>query len=687
MSSDSNSTKFKDFINTSYININKAIKFLSTIFIRILDKLVNGFTIKKTNTTQHKYYRFFIGILLIVILGLFYYLNEKQNLFAIKNTKYEILFILLLILFSIYSFLFFVYRNHTEWTSPDTASEAAKAAKAGEAGETAKAGEAGETTSKAGKESETTKDGKDVKESEAAKDGEATSKAAKESEDREAIKAAEDYDTNKEYAEIYNSEKRKIIDLSDIKPTIDTKGPSDDAKASSNDIKSATLNKENLKKTLTIPLFNIMKYLFYLLLIISIPLFIISNILYLHNNNDKFFNITKNILIVLVVLTALAIIAAIFSIKAPTTSSGSIYCEMPPKKKDGKDHTFTELLKNYAYYFLCIFKNFIFFIPCLIVILVDELNKDIRLTPGPVYILFFILILLVILLFLLPVIFKFIKTSNKSDVLQGSGPFYLNQERTLGKYQNLNTNLSKNITLPNVIVEQQTTTRPNEEKLDKIMSAFNINKDQYKDQQNLLNNSLTTTTTKDTSNNGPDIKSYSFTLFNDINSAFNIKGEYNNSVISKEKFPYNYTYSISFYIYLNPQPENTSLAYTKDTVLFNYAFKPVILYNGKSQKIIVKSRTISNRGDQLDTIYELENPKFQKWLFFVINYDNNIIDVFIDGKLVGSKENVSPYFKGDSITIGEKDGIHGSIKEIYYYDKITSVSTIELLYNLSKNSA
>jgi hypothetical protein len=661
MSSDSNSTKLKDFVNTSYININKAIKFLSTIFIRILDKLVNGFTIKKTNTTQHKYYRFFIGILLIIILGLFYYLNEKQNLFAIKNTKYEILFILLLILFSIYSFLFFVYRNHTEWTSPvttttTTTSEAAKAAKDGEAGKAAKAGEAAKAA-----------------------------KAAKESEDHEANKAAEDYDTNKAYEEIYNSEKRKIIDLSDIKPTIDTKGLSDDSKASSDDIKSATINKDNLKKTLTIPLFNIMKYLFYLLLIISIPLFIISNILYLHNNNDKFFNITKNILIVLVVLTALAIIAAIFSIKAPTTSSGSIYCEMPPKKKDGKDHTFTELLKNYAYYFLCIFKNFIFFIPCLIVILVDELNKDIRLTPGPVYILFFILILLVILLFLLPVIFKFIKTSNKSDVLQGSGPFYLNQERTLGKYQNLNTNLSKNITLPNVIVEQQTTTRPNEEKLDKLMSAFNINKDQYKEQQNILNNSLTTT--KDTSNNGPDIKSYSFTLFNDINSAFNIKGEYNNSVISKEKFPYNYTYSISFYIYLNPQPENTSLAYTKDTVLFNYAFKPVILYNGKSQKIIVKSRTISNRGDQLDTIYELENPKFQKWLFFVINYDNNIIDVFIDGKLVGSKENVSPYFKGDSITIGEKDGIHGSIKEIYYYDKITSVSTIELLYNLSKNSA
>ena len=227
------------------------------------------------------------------------------------------------------------------------------------------------------------------------------------------------------------------------------------------------------------------------------------------------------------------------------------------------------------------------------------------------------------------------------------------------------------------------------------MTAFNMNKDEYKEQLNKVNNSIgiidskssNSRSTKDASANSSTIKPYTFTLFNDINSAFNIKTEFSNSVISKEKFPYNYTYSVSFYIYLNPQPENTSLAYTKDSVLFNYGFKPVIYYNGKSQKIIVKSRTISNRGDQLDTIYEMANPKFQKWLFFVINYTNNIIDVFIDGKLVGSKVNVSPYFKGDDITIGEKDGIHGSIKQIYYYDKVTTPSTIELLYNLSKNKA
>lgn len=594
----SNVTKIKEIINSSSEKTGEFLKFLSTIFIRILDKTVNGLTL------THKYYTYFISIVLILILCLFYYLNEKQNLFTIKNTKYEILVAILLIAFSIYCFLFFAYRNQINWTG----------------------------------------------------NGDGTTNEDK------AI-----YNSGNVYAKIYNQETRKLIDIAEPY--------------------SATLNKDNLKKTLTSPLFNIMKYLFYLLLILIIPLFLLNYTFYLHRVNNTIFNITKNIIIVLIILTVLAIIAKLFSIK---TSSQSIYCEIETKQTPP---AYTDLIKSYSKYFLCIFKNFVFFIPCLLVILTDEINNDIRLTPSSVYILFFILLLLITLIFLLPLLFKFIRTFNKSDILQGEGPFYLNQERSLGKYQNLNTHLSKAITVPNI--SQQEISKPSEEKLDKIMTAFNINKDEYKEQLNKVNNSIgiidskssNSRSIKDASANSSTIKPYTFTLFNDINSAFNIKSEYYNSVISKEKFPYNYTYSVSFYIYLNPQPENTSLAYTKDSVLFNYGFKPVIYYNGKSQKIIVKSRTISNRGDQLDTIYEMANPKFQKWLFFVINYTNNIIDVFIDGKLVGSKENVSPYFKGDNITIGENDGIHGSIKQIYYYDKITTPSTIELLYNLSKNKA
>jgi hypothetical protein len=648
MSDNSNyTTQFKDFVNKSGAKLPYFYKYFSTILIRILDKIVNGFTIKEKGVpVEHKYYRYFISIVLILILCLFYYLNEKQNLFAIKNTKYEILFALMLIAFSIYCFLFFVYRNNTSWDKDKS------------------------EISDTGKKLETSDTGK---------------------------KQDEEYDTELEYSNIYNL--RKLINP-DTGPGT-SPDTSSAVKAESKGDDTSTVNKKILKNTLSKPLFNMMKYLFYLLLIILIPLFVINYTLYLHKNNDNVFNITKNIVGLLIVLIVLAIIAKLFSIK---TSSESNYCDIPVVK--GKKPEYTDLITNYAKYFLCIFKNFIFFIPCLLVILVDEINKDIRLTPSPVYILFFLLLLLVLLLFLLPVIFKYIRTFNKSDILQGEGPFYLNKEKHLGKYQNLNTHLSKSITLPNITREE--TSKPSEDKLDKIMSAFNMNKEELTTTLNRgietvnantsLNSSIDTLynkgsgiidskiSIKDTSNNGSNVKAYTFTLFNDINSAFNIKSEYHNSVISKEKFPYNYTYSVTFYIYINPQPENTSLAYTKDTVLFNYGFKPIIYYNGKSQKIIIKSRTISNRGDQLDTIYEMSNPKFQKWLFFVINYDNNLIDIFIDGKLVGSKENVSPYFKGDNITIGENDGIHGSIKEIYYYNKITSPSTIELLYNLSKNN-
>jgi hypothetical protein len=599
----SNGTKFKELFNSSGEKIGGFFKFLSTIFIRILDKTVNGFTIKDK---PHKYYTYFISILLITILCLFYYLNEKQNLFAIKNSKYEILLAIGLIGFSIYCFLFFVYRNHSDW---DTAKNDAK----------------------------------------------------------------DKHNSDTAYTDVYKTTTRNIIDIKDDN--------------------SATINKPNLKATLTSPLFNVMKYFFYLLLLISLPLFLLNYTFYLHKVNDNLFNITKNILLLLIFLIVLAIIAKLFSIK--TSSNGSLYCEI--ETTPGKKPAYTDLIKSYAKYFLCIFKNFVFFIPCLLVILTDEINNDIRLTPSSIYILFFILLLLVLSLFLLPILFKFIRTFNKSDILQGSGPFYLNEEKTLGKYQNLNTHLSQPITVPNITVEEHK--KPNEEKLDKIMDAFNMDKDEYKKQLNKHNSSIgigigtsenansssNSRSIKDASANNSNIKTHSFTLFNDVNSAFNIKTTYSNSLVSKDKFPYNYTYSLSFYIYLNPQPQNTSLAYTKDTVLFNYGYKPVIYYNGSSQKIIIRSRTISNRGDQLDTIYELTNPKFQKWLFFVINYDNNVIDVFIDGKLVGSKENVSPYFKGDTITIGENDGIHGSIKEIYYYNKVRSPSTIELLYNLSKN--
>lgn len=495
-----------------------------------------------TINTERYYYSYIIAIL-VTILGLFYYLNEKQNIFKIKNTKYEIFMWLFLVAFSIYTFLFYVHKHNNG----------------------------------------------------------------------------------------YNS----------LKP----------------DASFITLY----------------KYVGILFLVILFPLLTINFILYLHKTNNNVFNITQNILGVLIIIVIFAIIAKIFFIKHTNIS------EVTSEEKKPT---------NYFQYILYILKNIIFFIPCLLVILVDEINNDIKLTPSSIYLLFFILLILIILIFLLPVLFTYLAKHNKNDLLSGQGPFYLNEKKTLGKYQNLDKNISDNLAIPNFSTNFKLEESPLSNNLNNMLSTFNTNSSENSSNENSSNETVVRNEYYNAKNNISDnTKGYDFkVLKNDLAGQYNIGTKYYDSSKVHKKFPYNYTYSISFYIYINPQPTNTSIAYTKDTELFNYGFKPVIYYNGNSRKIIIKSRTINNKSDQLDTIYEMTSVKHQKWIYFVINYENNIIDVFIDGKLVGSKDNVTPYFIGDDVTIGEHDGIYGSIKDIFYFDKIKTPDSIQFLHSLTKNN-
>ena len=493
---------------------------------------------------KNKFYYSFIIAILALIAGLFYYLNDKQNIFKIKNTKYEIFMWLFLLAFSIYTFLFFVHKRSHQ--------------------------------------------------------------------------------------------------------------------------------RDNSLK-LDSSFLNMFKYVGLLFLIILLPLLAISYLLQLHKTDNSFFNITQSILGITIIIIVLAIIAKLFSIKPSNTKECSLQDEDRIK------------------YLMCLFKNIIFFIPCLLVILADEINKDIKLTPSSVYLLFFILIILITLLFVLPSFFSYLAKQNKNDVLGGQGPFYLNEKKTLGKYQNLDKNVANNVAIPKFDLSFNVESKPLEQKFNNILSIFNSSTENSSTENSSTENTSNETVVRNEYNKintaiADNTRGYDFKLFeNDVNGQYNIGAKYNNLSKTFNKFPYNYTYSISFYIYINPQPTNTSIAYTKDTELFNYGFKPVIYYNGKSRKIIIKSRTLHNRADQLDTIYETTNVKHQKWLYFVINYEDNIIDVFIDGKLVGSKKNVTPYFVGDKVTIGEDDGIYGSIKEIFYYDKIKTPDSIQFLYNLTKN--
>lgn len=155
-------------------------------------------------------------------------------------------------------------------------------------------------------------------------------------------------------------------------------------------------------------------------------------------------------------------------------------------------------------------------------------------------------------------------------------------------------------------------------------------------------------------------------------------GTYENLTNKSEKDRFNYNYGLSFWLYINPQPPNTNSSYTEYTSLFNYANKPNILYNGKKNSLKV---ICQNKKNDLVTIYETNNIKYQKWNHFIVNYDGGTIDLFINNELVASKPGIAPYMRLDNVTAGHFDGVHGGIKDVVYFNRIIPPNKVMLLFN------
>jgi len=303
-------------------------------------------------------------------------------------------------------------------------------------------------------------------------------------------------------------------------------------------------------------------------------------------------NIIKSLIFISIVLTILSIIAKIFTVTLSNTFCNNV-----------KDDIAKQLL--------CIIKNFIFFIPCLILILVEDIKNEFKLTQPTIFLILILEILFILILFLIPILKDFF--INKDNRLLKSGEIlYTNEYKELSSYQNLE-------------------------------NLYN------KKNSNLLLNKT-----------------------NKYNIRYGNKLNINDYENKNEK---NYNYTIKFDLYLNPQGTNTSYSYNKETELFNYGNKPVILYNGKEQSIIIKSNSLNNDIKQMDTIIKipansLESDiyfKFQKWNTFQINYFDFKIEIIFNDKIIAVKDNIPSFNNNDTVSIGEKDGIHGSIKDIYYY--------------------
>jgi hypothetical protein len=94
-----------------------------------------------------------------------------------------------------------------------------------------------------------------------------------------------------------------------------------------------------------------------------------------------------------------------------------------------------------------------------------------------------------------------------------------------------------------------------------------------------------------------------------------------------------------------------------------------------------------------DCFIEFNAVPLQRWNFFVINFNEGGVDVFVNGELkqtsynnkINYKPNQIPG-KDDIVYVGETDGLDGVISDAIYHKNDLSIFEITNMYNLYQGS-
>lgn len=352
----------------------------------------------------------------------------------------------------------------------------------------------------------------------------------------------------------------------------------------------------------------------------------------LMNNEGTIFSMMKYFLL-LISFISLIIIAVIFGKKAfanlSSMSTGklaiNIIIIIVFAAIVFKALTYTNFYQNSPLTQLII--NSIFYIPCILVALVDNFVKLTGLDTKPNgkdsglfkptttdYILLVLAILLNVAYFTYP--YAAVKFSKQGGTMLIDNPIYINSEQILASYQSLNNG-----------------------------SNYDLNYDSTKNED------------------------------------------------------FNYTYAISFWVYIDAVSPSMSAAYNRYTSLLSYGGKPNVLYKGSDNTLMITmdntsapktnykptvSFDIDESGNRI--IYVKKDLLLQKWNNIIINYNGGTLDVFLNGELVKSSIEVVPYMKYDTLTVGSKNGIRGGICSVDYFNKNLNIQQIYYLYNFVKDN-
>jgi hypothetical protein len=135
---------------------------------------------------------------------------------------------------------------------------------------------------------------------------------------------------------------------------------------------------------------------------------------------------------------------------------------------------------------------------------------------------------------------------------------------------------------------------------------------------------------------------------------------------------FQYQYAISTWIWFN------STHSTNHTVpILNYGDCPLIEYNTDTNKINI----IFLNQNNVKTKIVSTTVKMQKWNHIVINNVGGTVDVFINGTLIKTVENIVPINSVKNITVGSNGGISGGISNLMYFSNPLTIHQINEIYS------
>ena len=146
-----------------------------------------------------------------------------------------------------------------------------------------------------------------------------------------------------------------------------------------------------------------------------------------------------------------------------------------------------------------------------------------------------------------------------------------------------------------------------------------------------------------------------------------------------------YNYAISFWVYLDSVSPSINNSYTQEGTILSLGKTPVVRYKSILNQVIVFAENTNEDINNERIVAKIEDIKLQKWNHVVINYSGGTMDIFFNGKLISSAQEVVPFQKFEILEVGQKNGTSGGLANLIYYRKSLDIFTIRYLYNSFKD--